>query len=335
MKRVFFVFVLVLVCFRTLQAADKPPSLIIVGWDGAGLNNLNPLLKEGRLPVLNQLLGNGYYLYELQNITATCTHPTWTMFFTGMTYDQTGATGNPRLKTPGDFVHYKKMMRYRDPLSLTLDEFGVWIEPLPPHWFFPAQLKLAYGFKIGWFICKDFIGAAQNEHGFVMSDFIAQAVNSYSCHGHRQEGDVYLSHVVHDTLAFMRKHNAAGKPYVLWTQLDPDDLGHKNGENSERYLHEFERCDAALARILAEAPRGAYVIIAADHGFDKGRRGHHDAPDSWMVTNIPVKPIYRYGNEYGVAATMRDVAKLVYRAYGIEPAGPIPSLRGMDIFDAH
>lgn len=334
MKKFLLVLVLVLVCFGTLQAVAAPPNLIIIGWDGAGLKSLKPLLDQGRLPVLSQLLNNGHYLYKLQNISATCTNPTWTMFFTGMTYDQTGASGNPRLKTPRDFLTYRKKVTYRDPPSLTLDNFGVWIEPLPPHWFFPAQLKLAYGHRIGWFLCKKFIGAATDEYGRAMSDFIAKAVSAYSCHGHREEGEPYLTHLVRDTLGFMQRQHAAGKPYVLWTQMDIDDYGHLHGEGSAEYLHEFERCDAAVDRILKAALPGTYVIIAADHGFDEGRRGHHDAPDSWMITNLPIKPIYRYGNNYDVAATMRDVAKLVYRAYDIDPVGPIPSLRGMSIFDA-
>ncbi len=143
----------------------------------------------------------------------------------------------------------------------------------------------------------------------------------------------YLDQQVARATEFINEQKANSSAFVLFVHTDPDRYGHLHGENSDRYLREFVRADRALGKISALVP-DANIIVVADHGFDEGMMEHWDAPDSWMATNLPVKEIYRHRGE--AMATMRDVAKAIYKHYGITPLPmgkekAFPTLRGVDI----
>lgn len=67
----------------------KPPKILIVGWDGATWDVLEPLLAEGNLPTLAHLRERGAW-GELLSTDPPVTAPAWSTFATGMTPSRHG-----------------------------------------------------------------------------------------------------------------------------------------------------------------------------------------------------------------------------------------------------
>jgi predicted AlkP superfamily pyrophosphatase or phosphodiesterase len=144
--------------FRIGASADEiPKNLIIIGWDGAGLNNVEPMIRKGRLPTLSSLLERPEFgIYPLQNLGMTCTVPNWTMLFTGLTADQTGILGNVHL-TDSYVEQFWANRTQRDAVFHLPVSFNFWIGSLPTRYYFPALLRSERGMKVGWVISKSFL----------------------------------------------------------------------------------------------------------------------------------------------------------------------------------
>lgn len=83
----------------TVADAEAVPSLLLIGWDGAGLRTVKMLLDQGKLPNLKNFLENeGGRLVPLETMGLTVTLPNRTTFWTGLTYDQSGVIGNMSLQ---------------------------------------------------------------------------------------------------------------------------------------------------------------------------------------------------------------------------------------------
>lgn len=69
----------------------------------------------------------------------------------------------------------------------------------------------------------------------------------------------------------------AGTPivYLYWSELDH--TGHGLGVDSDEWLAEFERVDAALERLAREVPKGIAAIVTGDHGMiNRGEQSRID-----------------------------------------------------------
>ena len=88
--------ILVMLFVPALVSAE---SLFIMGWDGAGWNNVERMLKAGELPNLEWLIKDtGRYPFPIDTHGRTSTTNSWTRIFTGLDPDQTGVSGNIPLK---------------------------------------------------------------------------------------------------------------------------------------------------------------------------------------------------------------------------------------------
>ncbi len=65
--------------------------LLIVGWDGACFELIEPLLRAGRMPVLRGLLERGS-AWRVRSTVPAVTFPAWTSFLTGTSPDRHGVT---------------------------------------------------------------------------------------------------------------------------------------------------------------------------------------------------------------------------------------------------
>ena len=61
------------------------------------------------------------------------------------------------------------------------------------------------------------------------------------------------------------------------------------------------------------------IYVTADHGFDEGRRTHHDAPYVFLATNDPI-PL--------VPGTRSDIAPTILKRYGMDLSKIKPPLDG-------
>ena len=275
-KLMFFVMVISL-----LSSPVFGKSLVMIGWDGAGSRNVIPLLEQGKLPGLQSILNAGGVYADIETISRTVTVPTWTVMFTGLTSDQTGVATNKdtRKSVPiGDII--TKQLRDR-------------------------------GYKVGWLVSKDFLWS-NSPLKAIMSNVDTGVLSNT----HTSDGgcvDDYILNINDGAIQFIMDNR--GKDFFLFIHLNPDCYGHRDGENSERYLQEFLRADELVQNVLATMDVDTKVIVLSDHGFDEGMQEHHSAPDLWMVTNLPIKEIYLNGL---TRATTRDIPFSILDYFGIQ-----------------
>lgn len=118
MKKISVLFVCILVLLSLDNAFGEPKkNLFIMGWDGAGLNNVRPLLENGTLVSLKRFINReGGKLCPLETLSKTNTVTGWTQYFTGLTYDQSGTIGNDRYGLRG-FLTPEEIIDSRSPDS--------------------------------------------------------------------------------------------------------------------------------------------------------------------------------------------------------------------------
>lgn len=244
-------------------------SLVVIGWDGAGSRNVIPLLEQGKLPGLQSILDRGGVFADIETISRTVTVPTWTVIWTGLTSDQTGVATNKDTKKRvpiGDII--VKQIRDR-------------------------------GYKVGWLVSKDFLWEKSPLQS-VMANVDAGGLSN----AHTDDGctDGYINSLNDGAIQFIMENR--GNDFLLFIHTNPDCYGHRDGENSERYLYEFVRSDQLVQNILSVIDDNTKIIVLTDHGFDEGAYEHNSAPDLWIVTDVPLKSVYYNGENRG---TTRDV----------------------------
>ena len=68
-------------------AARRMPKLLLVGWDGAGWNQIHPLLDSGAMPNLARMVENGV-MGDLATLKPLCSPLLWTSVATGTFADR-------------------------------------------------------------------------------------------------------------------------------------------------------------------------------------------------------------------------------------------------------
>lgn len=264
--------------------------LVMVGWDGAGLNNITPMLAAGRLPNLATLVSRGQIMPVLP-VTATLTVPSWTAMFTGLTPTLTGVQGNR---------HYEGEL-----IDLPEDTW-FWVKTVPYSWTFPAALRNA-GVEVGWFTSKTFLGINSLKSPLC---WVARNATEHTMILPKFGLDTYAEDLTTLALDFITSRTS---PFFVFLHLDPDRWGHLFGENSPEYLAEFERCDAALGRLMdIQGDHGFALLNASDHGFNEGGFSHLWAPDCWFAGDLQINPKWLTGG-----ATTLDLAPTVLGYYNL------------------
>lgn len=310
MKRALFVILILLM----MSSSASAENLFVMGWDGAGLRNVQKLMEEGKLPSLSEFLKTGGCLTPLEVTTETATVPSWTQVFTGLTYDQTGVLGNKQYNKQLVTAKYRKADHVYWGLNF-------YIDAIPYEHTIVAAIQ-AKEYKIGWFASKMHLS---KDHSYSPFACIANHADEYLLAPAATEGAAYLDRLAEKALKFIRTQ----KNYLVFLHVDPDYYGHAHGENSNRYLQEFERADHWFGQILENIDRSnTKVIVMSDHGFDEGGRMHYNAPDAFMATDLPFKQFYCDSETTG---TMRDVANTILDYYDVDWKSRIPQMRGKSL----
>ncbi|MDI6782996.1 MAG: alkaline phosphatase family protein [bacterium] len=107
------------------EKSNKPARVIVIGWDGADWNVLDPLLRSGKMPNLQKLLKTSAR-GELQTFRPTISSAVWTSIYSGKTPRKHGITG---------FIGFRQNLFLPEPLAVapvhmveTVSEFIV-LEP--------------------------------------------------------------------------------------------------------------------------------------------------------------------------------------------------------------
>jgi arylsulfatase A-like enzyme len=291
-------FLILLVSFLTPQTSSAE-NLIIIGWDGAGLNNVQPLLDAGQLPNLQAFLLSGAKMVPVDITGFTCTVPSWTELFTGLTPDQTGVMGNrpPGKINPSGFPLY---------IDGIYGKLGFWIKPVPDEWTLQAKFR-SMGYSTGNVTSKHYLGGPRQP---MTKTF--KRCDTNKVFEPQRYSDGYIDLITESAVDFVQSH--ADTDYFLFAHYDPDYYGHQTNENDPRYLAEFVRSDAELGKLLAVIDRSdTQIIVMCDHGFDEGGHWHKNAPDGWMATTLPIRTDYR--------VILRDLYPTIAEYFGLPGDG--------------
>ena len=306
-------------------------SLFIMGWDGAGLVNINRLLGEGKLPNLQALLDDGAQIVPLESIGRTETGTAWTNAFTGLTYDQTGVLG---LRNYDDYFGGELDRSYNAVTGLYVG-MQYWYEKIPFEHTIFHHLKNQPA-RICWLVSKRLLyqdDPAIPDRPAGLLEKITQAAQTKFLAKPNEVGDLYLDLLGDKALQFL--DTFGNRTYVMFFHADPDFYGHAFGENSPEYEAEFIRSDTWLGlvrdRIGASDTR---IIVMADHGFDEDATGHPNAGDAWMITDIPIDPAYVQQPDQKAFGTLRDVAPTILEHFGFDWRTFHPPMRGKSLWDA-
>ena len=306
------------------------PNLIIMGWDGAGLRNVKLLMEQEKLPNLKRLIQRqeGIALIPTPLHGRTCTVPMWTEFFTGLTWDQTGVLGNGRLtpKSLSDLAKYNE----KNHINKGLD---FWVTELPPDWCFVDDFQ-KLGYAVGWFTAKRFVSNNCDFSPLCHCAELADAnlIAAPAILDDNSDPDNYLSILTDAAMNFISN---AEQPFLIFLHVDPDYYGHHYGENSARYLEEFERADNVLGQLIdSMIGTDTKFLIIADHGFDEDKNKHYNAPDSWMAGNIPFHRAYWLDDGQKAFASLIDWRPTLLEFLGINWREYTPMLRGKSLLDA-
>ena len=86
-----------------------------------------------------------------------------------------------------------------------------------------------------------------------------------------------------------------------------DGAGHRSGWLSEEYLHQVNRVDAALGRIIAVMPERATIMVLSDHGGHDRTHGT-DAPEDMIIPWLIAGPNIRRNHAIQARVDLLNIA---------------------------
>ena len=113
------------------------------------------------------------------------------------------------------------------------------------------------------------------------------------------------------------RHITEDRPDFAFVYLGTvDTAGHYYGWMSEGYRSQAARADANLGRLLAALPKGAHVLVHADHGGHERNHGT-DTPEDMTIPWILAGPRIRAGYAIEGPVSLLDTAPTLAELLGI------------------
>jgi predicted AlkP superfamily phosphohydrolase/phosphomutase len=262
--------------------------IMVIGWDGADWRVLEPMLKSGRLPVLQRLVDQGAS-GPLRSTIPTHSYTAWASFMTGKNPGKHGiyafnryiATRTPpslpadRQSIAGE-TFFEILSRYGHkvgtahiPLSFPPAPVdGFWISgmviPDGATYTYPAELQAtlesevgdAFAERVGWAMLED-----EWDHVFDRTDTITQS---------QIDGAFYLlDHCDWDvfTYVFVSPDRLQHIAMRLLDESHPD----YDAELAQRYrprvYEHFELLDRTLGQLMERIDDDTLLLLVSDHGF--------------------------------------------------------------------
>lgn len=278
----------ILIVTPAMAANDEVRNVVLVSWDGADRAVIRELLDAGKLPVTSDLIRHG----SLQDITIT-SHKTVTMpghatMLTGYLSDRHQIFNNDVVKpVPAGLTVFERLEHHLGTNAI-------------------ATIMIAgKGRNLGGATTNDIFGLTRR----VMDHF--------------ESKDQSAAQVVDLALPMLTRH--ANTRFILFLHFpDIDRAGHGYGRDSAQYRDAFVENDRQVGRVIealktANLHESTRTYITADHGFDKGSRGHDKAPDIFLATND--KAVFRGGN-------LADIPVTIMARMGLDTAAIEPPLAG-------
>jgi predicted AlkP superfamily phosphohydrolase/phosphomutase len=264
------------------------PRLIVLGWDSATFDVADPLIAEGRLPVLASLLAKGWRA-PLRSTWPAMTDCAWTCAFTGSNPGAHGIFGS-WYRAPGAYKFRYFSSRDRRAPSLWELTDGVrhvvWNVPMT----FPAHsidgvMVSGYGAPPGARFCEPDSFQDELARRWPLEDVLDRAPHSTL---ERFRADLLRGlRIQADALVWTMKESEADSLVAVWPHVDRAQHFFWRFRGTDHVLaaavdEVYEAMDAATGAVIEAFPE-ADVMVVSDHGAGT-LRGDVNL-SNWLVRN--------------------------------------------------
>ena len=247
------------------------PKLVVLGWDSATFDIVDPMLEAGRLPHLAGLLERGSRA-PLRSVWPPMTDCAWTSAFTGRNPGAHGIFGS-WYRAPGKYAcRYFSSRDRRAPATWELTQgvrHLVWNVPMT----FPATkvdgaMVAGYGAPPGSTFCEPPGLQSELANRWPLEDLVDRAP-----HGSLEE---FLDDLVRgldaqaEAIPWTAEHVGADAVYVVWPQVDRAQHFFWQFRDTDHPLAGaielvYEAMDRATGKIMAAFPDADFLVVS-DHG---------------------------------------------------------------------
>lgn len=308
-------------------ATAKPAmanNAVLIGWDGAHRDHVKSLLKQEKLPNLQNLIDEGGLVDIEVTSGATDTKAGWSQVLTGYKPEASGVYSNGRFRDiPAGYSVFERLRaQFGADKIATVAVIGKqyhcgeidppFKRPYDPAKDDPAKEESA---KKGKAKKQPGAGKARNRGRVVAENganfVVFEGSPYYTMHNNVDQwrfGLVEDEKVGNEALAMLDKYGK--KPLFFFVHFgEVDHQGHRFGEPSQQYDDAIISGDKQLGRIVEKLKElGVYqktlIYVTADHGFDVGVKQHKDAPHVFLATND--KQVMRGGSRADITPTILD-----------------------------
>ena len=271
--------------------------LVVIGLDGATFDIINPLIKEGKMPVIASLISEGVS-GELESTLPPISSAAWTSFFTGMNLGKHGIFHFLIRKPDGDGFSLgnsqdiqartifsnisakgKTISAINIPITYPPQEINGFMVsgiPVPSNardFTYPRSLLGDINREIGDYTVDGDFSSMNNHHNVPVDDFrnyedLLEKLKEIECQ--RLKASLFLmethpcdAYVVVLTLLDRVQH-------YFWRFMDKRHAGYTE-EGARRFgrviLDCYEKMDEAIGEIIKSSGKNTMFIIMSDHGF--------------------------------------------------------------------
>lgn len=247
------------------------PRLVVLGWDSATFDVIDPMIEAGRLPALAALIDRG------RRATLTSTWPpmtdcAWTSAFTGLNPGAHGIFGS-WYRAPGAYeCRYFSARDRRAPMVWELTEDVTWLVWNVPMTFPPVAIDgvmvAGYGAPPGARFCSPGVFQDELAGRWPLEDLVDRAPHSTL--------EAFLADLVRgleaqaEALPWALEHSGADCAVAVWPHVDRAQhffwrfrgTDHPLADAVERV---YDAMDRATAAVVAACP-DADVVVVSDHG---------------------------------------------------------------------
>lgn len=310
-------------------------NIVLIGWDGVQREHLYEMLEKGELPNLDNLIGEG----QLVDITVTTgrtqTKPGWAEILTGYSFDVTGVYSNHDYgPIPAGYTVFERLEKHFRESDFVTVFIGGKINNIGargPHVIcsncltrYPDTFE-----KTRWWE-EDTVAPARNPE----EERIFEQREGEPYFYAEDSLDVFTvalgtaPNVGREVLSMLEKYQNASF-FMLFHFEEPDELGHRYGENSEEYSEGIITDDYWLGEIVAQLKalniyKTTVIYVVTDHGFDENRKGHSNAPTTFFATNDR--------NIKAHKGDRKDIAPTLLEHFGVDLKSIQPPLEGGSLF---
>lgn len=247
------------------------PKVLVVGWDSATFDIIDPMLDAGRLPILRSLMDRGYRA-GLRSTWPPMTDCAWTTAFTGRNPGAHGIFGS-WYRAPGSYsCRYFSSRDRRAPALWEMTQNAkhlVWNVPMTfPATTVPGVMVAGYGAPPGASITEPAGFQSELTAAFPLDDLLDRAPHS-TLEAFRDDLTRGLE-VQAEALVWAINRTEADCVEIVWPHVDRAQHFFWQFRDSDHPLagaieDVYEAMDAATGH-LVDAFKQAAVMIVSDHG---------------------------------------------------------------------